>query len=99
MRKQEVTRLQQTTDRDSRSDIKSLILLLERRIEKVETRIAETIRSSCELAETDRRLQSVPGVGTIIAATLMAELREIGTKDRRKIAALGGLAPIARDSG
>lgn len=61
MRKQEITRLQQTTDRDSRSDIKSLILLLERRIEKVETRIAEIIRSSPELAETDRRLQSVPG--------------------------------------
>lgn len=99
MRKQEVTRRQQTTDCDSRSDIKSLILLLERRIEKVETRIAEIIRSSPELAETDRRLQSVPGVGTIIAATLMAELPEIGTTDRRKIAALAGLAPITRDSG
>lgn len=99
MRKQEVTRRQQTTDCDSRSDIKSLILLLERRIEKVETRIAEIIRSSPELAETDHRLQSVPGVGTIVAATLMAELPEIGTTDRRKIAALAGLAPIARDSG
>jgi len=99
MRKQEVTRCQQTTDCDSRSDIKSLILLLERWIEKVETRIAEIIRSSPELAETDRRLQSVPGVGTIVAATLMAELPEIGTTDSRKIAALAGLAPIARDSG
>lgn len=99
MRKQEATRLQQTTDCDSRSDIRSLILLLERRIEKVETRIAEIIRSSPELAETDRRLQSVPGVGTIVATTLMAELPEIGTTDRRKIAALAGLAPIARNSG
>lgn len=99
MRKQEVTRLQQTADCDSRSDIKSLILILERRIEKVETRIAETIRSSPDLAETDRRLQSVPGVGTIVAATLIAELPEIGTTDRRKIAALAGLAPIARDDG
>lgn len=99
MRKQEITRLQQTTNRDSRSDIKSLILLLERRIERIETRIAEIIRSSPELAETDRRLQSVPGVGTIVAATIMAELPEIGTTDRRKIAALAGLAPIARDSG
>ncbi len=99
MRKQEVTRLQQTTDCDSRSDIKSLILLLDRRIEKVETRIAEIILSSPELAETDRRLQSVPGVGTVVAATLMAELPEIGTTDRRKIAALAGLSPIARDSG
>jgi len=78
-----LSRLQQTTECDSRSDVKSLILLLERRIEKVETRIAEIIRSSPELAETDRRLQSVPGVGTIAAATLMAELPEIGTADRR----------------
>lgn len=99
MRKQEATRLQQTTDGDARSDIKGLILLLERRIEKVETRIAQIIRSSPEFAKTDRRLQSVPGVGTIVAATLLAELPEIGTTDRRKIAALAGLAPIARESG
>ncbi len=99
MRKQEVTRLQQTTDCEARSDIRSLILLLERRIEKVEARIAEIIQSSPELAETDRRLQSVPGVGMIVAATLLAELPEIGTTDRRRIAALAGLAPIARDSG
>ncbi len=99
MRKQETTRLQQTTDQDARSDIKGLILLLERRIEKAEARIAEIIQSSPELVETDRLLQSVPGVGTIVSATLMAELPEIGTTDRRKIAALAGLAPIARDSG
>lgn len=99
MRKQEVTILQQTTDYDFRSDIKSLILLLERRIEKVETRTAEIIRSSSELAETDRRLQSVLGVATIVASTQMADLPEIGTTDRRKIATLAGLAPIARDGG
>lgn len=99
MRKQEATRLQQTTDRDARSDMKGLIVVLERRIEKIEARIAETIRNSPEMAETDRMLQSVPGVGMIVSATLMAELPEIGTTDRRKIAALAGLAPIARDSG
>ncbi|RWR31235.1 transposase [Sinirhodobacter populi] len=77
MRKQEVTRLQQTIDSEARSDIKTLILLLERRIEKVEARIAEIIQSSPEPAETDRRLQPVPGVGTIVATTLIAELPEI----------------------
>lgn len=99
MRKQEATRLQQTTDKDARSDIRGMILLLERRIEKAEERIAEIIRSSPELAEKNRMLQSVPGVGMVVSATLMAELPEIGTTDRRKIAALAGLAPIARDSG
>lgn len=99
MRKQEATRLQQTTDSVSRSDMKSLILVLERRIAKVEARIAEIIQSSPAMAEMDRMLQSVPGVGMIVSATLIAELPEIGTIDRRKIAALAGLAPIARDSG
>ena len=72
---------------------------MERCVEKTEIRVAETIRSSPELTETDLMIQSVPGVGMIVAATLMAELPEIGTTDRRKIAALAGLAPIARDSG
>lgn len=87
------------TDHDARLDIKGLILLLAQRIEKVEARIAEIVRSSPELAETDRQPQSVPGVGTIVAARLMAEVPEIGTTDLRKIAALAGLAPIARNSG
>ena len=51
------------------------------------------------LAEIDRRLRTVPGVGPIVAATLIAELPELGRLDRRSIAALAGLAPIARDSG
>lgn len=41
----------------------------------------------------------MPGCGPILAATLLAELPELGTLDRRKVAALAGLAPIARDSG
>ena len=41
----------------------------------------------------------MPGCGPILAATLLAEMPELGTLDRRKVAALAGLAPIARDSG
>jgi transposase len=41
----------------------------------------------------------VPGVGPVVAAILIAELPELGRLDRRRIAALAGLAPIARDSG
>lgn len=74
MRKQEATRLQQTTDRDARSDIRGLILLLDRRIEKAAARIAEIVSSTPELHAIDRKLQSVPGVGAIVSATLMAEL-------------------------
>ena len=44
-------------------------------------------------------LQSVPGVGPILARTLLGLLPELGQLDRRQIAALVGVAPLARDSG
>jgi transposase len=99
IRKQEATRLQQTADAEARADIRSLVAVLDRRIAKLETRMAEIIAQDPELAETDRRLQTVPGIGPVVAATLIAELPELGQLDRRRIAALAGLAPIARDSG
>jgi transposase len=41
----------------------------------------------------------MPGVGTVGVATLLTELPELGTLDRRRIASLAGVAPIAKDSG
>jgi transposase len=99
IRKQEATRLQQTADSEARADICSLITVLDRRIAKVEARMAALIAVDPELSAIDRRLQSVPGVGPIVAVTLIVELPELGQLDRRSIAALAGLAPIARDSG
>lgn len=99
LRKQETTRLQQTADPESRADIRSLIAVLDRRIAKADERMAALIAVDSELAETDRRLKTVPGIGPVVAATLIAELPELGRLDRRRIAALAGLAPIARDSG
>jgi transposase len=49
--------------------------------------------------EKEDLLASVPGVGTTIARTLIAELPELGTLDRRQVAALAGLAPFTRQSG
>ena len=49
--------------------------------------------------ETEDLLASVPGVGPTIARTLIAELPELGTLDRKQIAALAGLAPHTRQSG
>lgn len=99
MRKQEATRLQQTTDPEARADIKGVIALLERRIAKVEARMTGLVEANPDLAAIDRRLRTAPGVGPIVAATLIAELPELGQLDRRGIAALVGLAPVARDSG
>jgi transposase len=99
LRKQEATRLQQTADAEARADIKSLIDLLDRRIAKADSRMRAIIDAIPALAEIDRQMRTVPGVGPIVAATLIAELPELGRLDRRSIAALVGLAPIARDSG
>jgi transposase len=61
--------------------------------------MADLVKADPELAPIDRRLRTVPGVGPNVAAMLIAALPELGRLDRRKIAALAGLAPIARDSG
>jgi transposase len=99
LRKQEATRLQQTTDPAALADIRAIIAILDRHIAKVEERMTATVAADANLASIDRRLQTAPGVGPIVAATLIAELPELGQLDRRRIAALAGLAPIARDSG
>lgn len=61
--------------------------------------MAALVKADPEMRIMARRLQTAPGVGPIVAATLIAEMPEPGQLDRRRIAALAGLAPIARDSG
>ena len=99
IRKQELTRLPQTLDPAARADIRSLILILNARIRRIEGAMAAQVGATPDMAQAARRMQTVPGVGPIVAATLLAELPELGQLDRRRIAALAGLAPIARDSG
>jgi len=95
----EKNRLSQVRNRAVRVEISSHIKLLERRKLKCEVAIKTTIARDERLTEADRRLQGVPGIGPVVAATLLAELPELGTLDRRQIASLAGLAPLARDSG
>ena len=52
-----------------------------------------------EWKEKDKIIQSVPGVGPILSITLLADFPELGTLNRKQIAALGGVAPFNRDSG
>src|SRR5262249_61647143 len=74
------------------------IAWLERALRDLETDLHDTIRSSPAWRETENLLTSVPGVGPITALTLIAELPELGRLDRRRIAALVGLAPFNRGS-
>lgn len=72
---------------------------LERQLDDVTTELAEQIERSPVWRAKDDLLQSVPGVGRIISAVLLAELPELGTLTHKQIATLAGLAPLARDSG
>jgi len=83
-RKQEATRLQQTADPVARTDIRGVIALLDRRMAKIEARITDLVSADTELAAIDRRLRTAPGVGPVVAATLIAELPELGQIDRRR---------------
>lgn len=61
--------------------------------------IADLIATTPVLAQREALLRSVPGIGPIIAATLLADLPELGHLGKKQLAALAGLAPFARDSG
>ena len=73
--------------------------LLDRQIAELEARIQQTMASDDELAATVGILRSVPGIGPVASAMLIAEMPELGQLSGQKAAALAGLAPIAHDSG
>jgi len=99
MRTAEKVRLKQIQAADLRKDIVSMIAILNRRIAKIELALKTLIRTTAELADLSRRLQTAPGIGPIIAACLIADMQELGTINRRTVAALAGLAPLASESG
>ena len=82
-----------------RSDIQSLVKILERRVLKIDERIDAAIAADPEKASHRERLQSVPCVGPGIARALIVDLPELGSLGRRQIASLVGIAPFAKDSG
>lgn len=98
-RKQERQRAQQVADAFIARDIASLITVLTRRIRKIEAEISSHISAHVHLSTRHDQLRSVPGVGPVVAAALLAKLPELGRINRRAIANLAGLAPHACDSG
>ncbi len=75
------------------------LAFLEKELAAVDADIDTDVRASPAWRETEDLLASVPGVGPVTARTLIAELPELGGVDRRKLAALVGVAPFNRDSG
>ena len=86
-------------DRRLQRHVDAHIAWLEEALRRLDRDLTTLIRSTPVWRETEDLLRSVPGIGPVTACTLIADLPELGRLDRRRIAALAGLAPFARDSG
>ena len=82
-----------------RPRIQAHIAWLEQELADLDKSLRQTLRQSPVWRERDDLLRSVPGVGEQLSLALLAHLPELGTLDRKRIAALVGVAPINRDSG
>jgi transposase len=82
-----------------RTDIEEHLAWLDSRVEQLEDEINDMLVNNPSWRERTALVRTVPGIGPVSASTLIAELPELGTLNRQKIAALAGLAPYNRDSG
>jgi len=82
-----------------RQSIARLIKALEKELNEIDGEIDDAVRGSPVWRAKEDLLASVPGVGSIVARTLLADLPELGTLNPKRIASLAGLAPYTRQSG
>ena len=88
-----------TAPKSLKRRIKAHLRWLKKELERANEDLERAVRDSPLWREKDDLLRSVPGVGPTLSATLLAELPELEHLDRRKLAALVGVAPLNRDSG
>lgn len=82
-----------------RKGLERTLAALQAALTELDREIDDQVKGSPVWRATETLLTSVPGIGPITARTLIAELPELGRIDRRRIAALVGVAPLNRDSG
>lgn len=102
MRVAEANRLGMVIGRSQRAirqSLKKHLAWLDRELAMTESDLDDRIRQSPVWREREDLLQSVPGIGPVVARTLLAELPELGQLNRRQIAKLVGVAPLNCDSG
>jgi transposase len=105
-RRQVIEMMVAERNRRRRATQRRVVRAIDRHLELLQTELSEldgdidgAIRDSPAWQADADLLASVPGIGPATLRTLIAELPELGRLDRRKIAALVGVAPINRDSG
>jgi transposase len=99
MRQQERTRARDCACPDTSADIARHLAWLDSEIDTLQARIDAFITQCTQLDTACRLIRTVPGVGPVTAATLLALMPELGTRSPKTIAALAGLAPFNLDSG
>jgi transposase len=95
----ESNRRRQAADTRLAKKIERHLAFLEKELADIDADIDAGVRASPAWREAEELLTSVPGVGPVTARTLIVELPELGQLDRRRLAALVGVAPFNRDSG
>ena len=98
MLKAEQNRLR-TISPNLRGSVERIIVILKEEKKRIDEEIRELMNEHKAWQEQTEILGSAPGVGKVTTATLLAELPELGKMDRKKIAALVGVAPMNYDSG
>lgn len=88
-----------TASKTVKPRIRAHINWLENELNDVNRNLRQKVTDSSMWREKDELMQSVPGVGPNLSITILAELPELGTLNRKQIAALVGVAPLNRDSG
>lgn len=79
--------------------MQELLDLLDTKLAQVEARMTDLLASDADLQVRWQRLQTVPGIGPVIATALVVRLPELGIGDGAKLTALAGLAPHPQESG
>ena len=83
----------------ARKSIARMLKTLRAELSVIDAEIDESVRGSPVWCAKEDLLASVPGVGSVTVRTMLAELPELGSLDRRQIGALAGVAPFTRQSG
>lgn len=99
MRQQEKVRLVEERDELFATELRAHIAQLDQAIAAADRAIAALLAESPALAQAEKRIRSVPGVGRVTAVTLLALMPELGSRSPKQLAALAGLAPFNADSG
>jgi len=99
MRVQETLRVGATNSKALQKNLKSHIAWLDKQIAKLDDELIQRLRNSGVWKAKDDLLRTVPGVGAVTSLTMLAKCPELGQLNRRQIAKLTGVAPLANDSG